>query len=415
MTALPRQNCCFIIGSIGDATNPDDPVRRHVERVRTELIEPALARACEILNVKLTAVRSDLDRSAGDVWREVLQSILEDRLVIAVLTFERPNVMYELGIAQAAARDVIPLHDTRAARPFDIYHLRTISYALDDDNGAWTLSPLDDLVTAIVETYELAPRTAAFGDPNIAPLNRNRADFHVFERFQNVSYERWSAILNAADARVDFVGTTLFDLTKIDNDHFRLRDDDESSTLPLIDVLASLVLFRGLDVTITFMHEDNPSLGAMLRNRAREHHGRLMQEREDRYLHQVREEIIWSTRRWTEVAAAITAVDPRQYNLETLGGDGASPRTAERPGTFRIVKVREGQIKYRMTLTDKEVISTPIFYRQGRNGTGPALWARLGTSLYEMHRQELGYLHAVNPYDPVADAAMASRDTGQAH
>ena len=400
MTSKPVKERCFVIGSIGDTTNPDDPVRRHVERVRKELIDPALRRANDLIHADLEAVRSDMEHKARDIWQSVLHSILEDRLIIAVITFERPNVLYELGIAKSAARDVIILKDRRMDRHFDIYHLHMIDYEFDEANGEWHLLPIDELTNTIVETYRNEGKSTAFGDSRLTPLNRQNTSFRVYDRFQYYPYEEWGKMLNRGNKSIDFMGTTLFDLSKIDNDHFRYFDSDPDSSIPLIDFLLGKVVAGGIDVTITFMHEDNPALATMLKRRWQMLDVGLVTgggaKSADRYLDQVREEIAWSTLRWEKVAARIASVDVDRHTFSALREADGRPLPPERSGTFRVVKVREGQIKYRMTLTDQEVITTPIFYRHGRNGTGPAIWAKQGTALYTTMRDELTYLKLVN-------------------
>jgi hypothetical protein len=56
--------------------------------------------------------------------------ILHDDLLIAVLTFQNPNVYYELAIAHAAARPLIILCEASHALPFDIKDQRVIFYDL---------------------------------------------------------------------------------------------------------------------------------------------------------------------------------------------------------------------------------------------------------------------------------------------
>lgn len=63
---------------------------------------------------------------------EVVERILKDDLVIAVLTFARHNVYYELGIAHAAGRNVILLlSDAEDDVPFDIRQMKHIRYSYD--------------------------------------------------------------------------------------------------------------------------------------------------------------------------------------------------------------------------------------------------------------------------------------------
>lgn len=70
-----------------------------------------------------------------------------------------------------------------------------------------------------------------------------------------------------------------------------------------------------------------------------------------------------------------------------------------KPGTFRVIKVREGVIYQRVTLTDREVITTPYYYTVRFNSGGPTIVALAGSSWHEKWRADLAFLADLNSAD----------------
>ena len=77
----------------------------------------------------------------GDVW----QSINEAAFVIADLTSDNPNVYYELGLAHAVGKEIIPLLQQGSEIPFDQRPFRILTYEdnldgrrrLEEELGEW--------------------------------------------------------------------------------------------------------------------------------------------------------------------------------------------------------------------------------------------------------------------------------------
>jgi len=404
---------CFIISPIGE---PNDAVRAHVERVRTEIIDEALKLANARLNTKLKAVRSDMTPKAGNILRKVLNAILSDRLLFVILTYDvRPNVYYELGIAHSAARPVIILKDKRITRQeFDIYHFHTIGYSFGELDSEGVSAPIEvpvELVAqTIIQTLQDGESLIAFEDSSIDPLGKQNTNVKLYDRFVQMPYSDWSRLLNRAQREITLVGTTLLDLSKYDNDQFFLRDDDVTSRASLVDMLSAKILFGGIDVTIVIAHEDNPALESMLKGSRKlidEGHASCVDER---FLQQVKQEIAWSTQRWEDIARKIEPFDVERIaksGSPRTPGDGDLPR--EKRGTFRLIKVRHGQIKFRVTMTDLEMVVTRIFYLHGRNGSGPAFRINSDVALYASIRGEVDHLIALNDDITVVEKSVKAQ------
>lgn len=77
---------------------------------------------------------------ADDIWENdaILQDIVSlinrSRVVVCDCTGRNPNVFYEVGIAHTLGRDVILITQSEADIPFDLRHLRYVTY-LDNDEG----------------------------------------------------------------------------------------------------------------------------------------------------------------------------------------------------------------------------------------------------------------------------------------
>src|SRR4029077_4166673 len=87
--AMPKT--CFVVGPIGDAGSP---TRGHADWLLDEIIQPVFAEHFKDFEV----IRSDKIAQPGMIDSEVINHLLDADLVIADLTFQNPNVFYEMGI-----------------------------------------------------------------------------------------------------------------------------------------------------------------------------------------------------------------------------------------------------------------------------------------------------------------------------
>jgi len=93
-------------------------------------------------------------KRADDIWindaiiQDVVDLIGEARVVICDLTGKNPNVFYEAGIAHTMGKDVVLLTQSADDVPFDLRHLRYVSY-LANDQG---LNELQTKVAARLQT-----------------------------------------------------------------------------------------------------------------------------------------------------------------------------------------------------------------------------------------------------------------------
>ena len=79
-------------------------------------------------SVGLKCLRGDENHLAGDIFPEMLRLILKAELIIANINGRNPNVLYELGIAQAMDKPVIMISKQPENIPIDIKSRRFLIY-----------------------------------------------------------------------------------------------------------------------------------------------------------------------------------------------------------------------------------------------------------------------------------------------
>jgi hypothetical protein len=83
-----------------------------------------------------TAKRVDKEDYTGDVVERIRQRISHASAVVVDLSESRPNVLYEMGFAQASGKPVIPICSTSVDDiPFDVRNLNIILYEQGQTNA----------------------------------------------------------------------------------------------------------------------------------------------------------------------------------------------------------------------------------------------------------------------------------------
>lgn len=98
------------------------PFRDPFNSYYAAIIQPAIRAA------GLQSVRADEITKPGAIVGQIWQGIQDATICIAELTEQRPNVMYELGLAHAVGKPVISIVQDMKDVPFDLTHLRHIVY-----------------------------------------------------------------------------------------------------------------------------------------------------------------------------------------------------------------------------------------------------------------------------------------------
>lgn len=120
---------CFYVTPIGDEGSE---ARKHSDLFMGSLVEPALA------EFGLRLVRADQIGDAGMITGQIIEHLIESRLVIADLSFHNPNVFYELALRHAIKKPIVQISRAADRLPFDIAQVRTI---VIDTTDIYTLVP----------------------------------------------------------------------------------------------------------------------------------------------------------------------------------------------------------------------------------------------------------------------------------
>ena len=160
---------CFVVTPIGDEGSA---VRRAADGLINVVVEPA----CEELDLEVK-VAHRIDWS-GSITNQVLQFVLNSRLVIANLTGLNPNVMYELAVRHSASLPVVCVAEEGTKLPFDIADQRMIFYS-DDISG------VHDLLPDLIEKA----RSALSDDRSDNPINRADASFKMKSASSELGFE----------------------------------------------------------------------------------------------------------------------------------------------------------------------------------------------------------------------------------
>jgi hypothetical protein len=240
-----KQRKCFIVGPTDD---PNIEVRRHAETLFKYVIRPAL------LDSDYSARRVDAESSDGRLTQSIVDAILDDDLVIAVLSYRNPHVFYEVALAQAAARPLILMIEDGQELTFDPRGAKVVTYSLDTDSvlSAVNVRKLQAAMREIAEND--APVIQTFR-PGASALNSGGAGgATVYERSSQFTWDQRLDLMREAKLRIDMMG--------IANMAFALHPD-------AIELLRSRS-GQGIEVRVLQCGPTNPGLPSLIGQRSAE-------------------------------------------------------------------------------------------------------------------------------------------------
>ena len=140
--AKPATESCFVIMPFGG----------HWDTYYNEVYKPA------ILQAGIRPVRADEAFSAGSVLKDIVEFLLQCRVVLADITEPNRNVHYELGLAHALGKPTVLVAPQEMEIFFDIRQERVINYSTNK-NPNWGRD-LAAAVSAAVKETVANPQTA---------------------------------------------------------------------------------------------------------------------------------------------------------------------------------------------------------------------------------------------------------------
>jgi hypothetical protein len=100
---MPSKKVCFFVTPIGSANSPE---RKRADEIKKYILN-------EVLSAKFKVLRADELAQPGSISHQVIKWLYEADLVVADLTGQNPNVVYELAIRHAFNKVSIHLIDPR--------------------------------------------------------------------------------------------------------------------------------------------------------------------------------------------------------------------------------------------------------------------------------------------------------------
>ena len=112
-----KKKTCFVIGPIG---SKDSPERAWSDDVFFNLVKPVAS------NNGFEAFRTIDDSRPGDITDQVIKALYDSDLVVADLSGNNPNAMYELAIRHSTGLPFIHISSDTSSIPFDVSVLSTV-------------------------------------------------------------------------------------------------------------------------------------------------------------------------------------------------------------------------------------------------------------------------------------------------
>ena len=139
---------CFVLMPFGD----------YYDSYYSELYTPA------IRDAGFDPVRADGIFTTGTVIEQIWERIKKAKVLLAELTGKNPNVFYELGLAHAIGKPIILISGKLEDVPFDLRHVRIITYdvfqpkwgeKLSKDITAHLRSARDEPIQSVPRMFQL--------------------------------------------------------------------------------------------------------------------------------------------------------------------------------------------------------------------------------------------------------------------
>ena len=234
---MPKR--CFVISPIG-AEGSD--IREHADAVFDYIIKPAMD------EVGIEPRRSDHMQEPGKISDQMFDAILNDDLCVAVLTYDNPNVFYELAVAQWNLRPVIILLEKGRKLPFDIGDLRCVYYDLRPK--AVAERAYASAVVAHVRALESTNWKASSPVVGLAPASAGLShhDRFVPKSMEYGDPEAWLKLLRSTGTGFDLMGIALGSWKRGKGFGKTLAEKARA----------------GCKVRVLLMHPDNPSLRELI-------------------------------------------------------------------------------------------------------------------------------------------------------
>ena len=198
MKQKTKKKLCFVIMGFGKKTDYKSGKTLNLDATYNEIIKPA-AEECEI-----ECIRADEISHSGSIDKEMYRKLLLADIVIADISTNNANALYELGVRHALKKGTtIIMSEKDGDLHFDLNHTATLIYEhLGDDIGCSEArkkkGELKDLIaTALQETKTDSPIYTYLPDLKTPTLSKEEIEEIVEESKE--SEKEWFEIFNNAE------------------------------------------------------------------------------------------------------------------------------------------------------------------------------------------------------------------------
>jgi len=137
---------------------------------------------------KIECFRSDEIKKIGNIIEQIEDEIRKCDLVICDLTYNNPNVFFELGIANCLNKNIIHITQEPSNIPFDVNNVRMIPY---EDTKAGLLDLRDTLSEFIHDLFPdkiLGTYDGSKIEYNISPNNLKKLRFDLLSETNHIKH-----------------------------------------------------------------------------------------------------------------------------------------------------------------------------------------------------------------------------------
>ena len=149
---VASEKVCFIISPIGQV---ETEINRKANGLYNAVIKPVLN------DLGYECVRADEIDASGSINNQIINKIIDSKLVIVNLSGLNPNVMYELAVRHSFGKPCVMICESDTKLPFDLLEDRTIFFE-DTIKGSGELKvDLENKIKSALENGNDNPVTRA--------------------------------------------------------------------------------------------------------------------------------------------------------------------------------------------------------------------------------------------------------------
>ena len=185
-----------------------------LDHIYHKVVKPALSA------FKIQCLRADEIADVGKIVDQIIEAIRDADLILCDLTYQNPNVFYELGIAHMLDKPTLMISQQAANFPFDVRHMRIIQY---EDSNIGLLDLKDRLLNSLASIFDRKV-DSKFTTQSVFRVTSDDLKAQRHALFANSLEVRRYAIRFLGDCKDQESYLTISRLAEIGNDSDIVRD-----------------------------------------------------------------------------------------------------------------------------------------------------------------------------------------------